>query len=156
MRIQQKYKTRAVRFLEVYPLGDWRIKVYTITIKDAFVDLKTIKLVKSKLPEWLQQKENYGLETYGIATLIIHKGKEGCFAIINWWIDENMLQNHVYLASNETPDDFAVYSDKGIMTCVWEMAVLWYERNLWVKYVLKKHKQPDVESYLNKHLNADV
>ena len=87
----------------------------------------------------------YGLETYGIATLIIHKGKEGCFAIINWWIDENMLQNHVYLARNETPDDFAVYSDKGIMTCVWEMAVLWYE-----------HKQPDVESYLNKHLNADV
>lgn len=156
IQIKNKYQQRPVRFLEVYQIGEWQVKIYTMSIKDTFVSTYTIQLAKKNLQEWLSAKNNYALETYNIATLILHQGKEGCFAVINWWIDENMLQQFVYLARNENPTEFSIYSDKGIITCVWEMAVLWFERNLWIKYILKNNKKPDFKSYLNKHLNADV
>ncbi len=156
MQFKNKYQQRPVRFLEIYQQDDWQIKIYLISTKETFVNSKTIELAKQLLPLWLSNKDNYALDTYNIATLILHQGKEGCFAIINWWIDENMLQNHVYLATNEHPSEFAIYSDKGIITCVWEMAILWFERNLWIKYVMKKPKNPDFKTYLSKHLNADI
>ena len=151
-----RYTQRPVRFLEVIQQDDWQIKIYLMSTKDTSVDEQTIQLAKSQLPTWLLNANNYPLETYNIATLILHQGKEGCFAIINWWIDENMMQNHVYLATNEHPTEFVIYSDKGIITCVWEMAILWYERNMWIKYVLKRPKKPDFKMYLNKHLNSFV
>ncbi len=85
----------------------------------------------------------------------MHEGKEGVFAIINWWIDENMLQNFVYLKKyNE--QEFQLFSQDGICTCVWEMAVWWHERNAWVKHILCKHDRPDFQDYLNDQLNTDI
>ena len=43
-----------------------------------------------------------------------------------------------------------------LMDCVWEMAILWHERNAWVKHVLMKNENPDFEGYLNEQLNQDI
>jgi hypothetical protein len=129
--------------------------MYSISVRHILVDAQNIENAKQLLPIWLQESKLYSLETYKVATLILHEGKEGCFAIINWWIDENMLQQFVYLTTNEQPSDFRLYSNNGIFTCVWEMAVLWFERNAWIEHVLKKAANPDFESYLNAQLNED-
>jgi hypothetical protein len=156
MKIFSRYKTRPIRFLEIYAFQDWKIKMYSISIKHRLVDAQNIENAKQLLPVWLQDSKIYPLETYKIATLILHEGKEGCFAIVNWWIDENMLQQFVYLAKNEQPTEFKLYSNNGIFTCVWEMEVLWFEKNAWVKNILMKADNPDVDAYLNEHLNVDV
>lgn len=154
--IQKNYKTRPVRFMELYQHGDWMVKIYSISVKHEVVDHHWIEQAKHSLETWLKQADSYQLDTYKTATLILHEGKEGCFAILCWWIDENMLQLFVYLANDAQPDNFILYSDKGIITCVWEMAVLWFERNAWVEHVLMKADKPDIESYLNTVLNEDV
>ncbi len=154
--IKENYKKRPVRFLEIYKHGDWQIKIYSISAKNEFVQPTTVDFAKRDVGKWLNSSTIYPLDTYKVATLILHEGKEGCFAIINWWIDENMLQLFVYLATNEKPDEFVLYSDKGIITCVWEMAVLWFERNAWIEHVLVKASQPDMNAYMNAQLNADV
>lgn len=156
MKIKTPYKTRPVRFLEVYQHEDWQVKIYSISVRDEFVQSATVANAKRQLTGWLQNSTIYPLDTYKIATLILHEGKEGCFAIISWWIDESMLQLFVFLATIENPTEFKLYSDKGIITCVWEMAVLWFERNAWVNHVLQKATNPDVTAYLNEHLNEDV
>ena len=125
-------------------------------MRNEFVNQQNVDFAKAQLSNWLENSNNYPLENYKIATLILHEGKEGCFAIINWWIDENMMQLYVYLANNENTSHFELYSDKGIITCVWEMAVLWFERNAWVKHVLMNTATPDFEKYLAEHLNEDV
>jgi hypothetical protein len=150
------YKPRPIRFLENYQHNDWQIKTYSISIHNEFVKQENVENAKTYLTEWFQKTDNYPLENYKIATLIIHEFKGGCYAIINWWIDENMLQQFVYLATNEKPSEFILYSDKGIITCVWEMAVLWFERNAWVENVLMNERQPDFKNYLQQHFNADV
>lgn len=155
MNIRSAYQTRPIRFVELYHINNWIVKIYSISLRREHVDTAFIDYAKQNLSHWLEQVTNYPLETYNIATLILHEGKEGCFAIINWWIDENMLQNHVYLSTYDEPQKFVLYSDKGIMTCVWELEVIWFERDAWIKHILMKNEKPDVESYLNEQLNLN-
>ena len=150
-----KYKTRPIRFIEIHEVLDWKIKIYSISIHQEFVDEANLITAKSKLSLWLAKSAIYDLPTYKMATLILHEGKEGIFAIINWWIDENMLQNFVYLKKlNDT--EFQLFSQDGITTCVWELAVWWHERNAWVNHVLSKYEKPDFEAYLDDQLNIDI
>lgn len=154
MKIKSSYTTRPIRFLEVYNYNDWQIKLYSISIHSEFVSKENIEKTKQQLDNWLSKSEVYDLETYKIATLILHEGKEGCFAIINWWIDENMLQNFVYLM--DVSNEYKLFSDNGITTCVWEIAIIWHERNAWVKHVLMKNENPDFQAYINEQLNQDL
>lgn len=156
MNIKSIYKPRPIRFIELYQHNDWQIKIYSISIHNEFVRKENIDIVKTYLTDWFLSAANYSLETYNIATLIIHEYKDGCYAILNWWIAENMLQQFVYLASKEKPTEFILYSDRGIITCVWEMAVLWFERNSWVEYVLKNAPTPDFNEYLQRQLNTNL
>lgn len=149
------YKKRPIRFLNIIIVGKWKIKTYSISSKDDFVDAIYLEKAKNELSKWLLLSENNSLETYNIATLILHQCKEGCFAIINWWIDENMLQHYVYLAKNEN-ENFELFSSNGIVTCVWESSIIWFERNAWMKHVLLKNEKPDFESYLQEHFNEDI
>lgn len=150
------YKPRPVRFLEVYDCQGWQIKIYSISSINNLVQEKKVVAAKQQIPTWLKAANLYELDTYKIATLILHEGKEGCFAIINWWIDATMIQHFVYLATNEKPNEFALYSHNGIITCVWELAVLWHERNAWMKHILLQSTQPNVEAYLLDVMNEDV
>ena len=156
IKINSAYKPRPVRFLEVYRHSDWLVKIYSISIRNEFVNESTIEYAKQQLSKWLHNSNCHTLDNYKLATLILHEGKEGCFAIINWWVDENMLQHFVYLAKNEEPTSFELYSDNGIIVCVWEMAVLWFERNAWVENILMQASDPDVNAYLNTQLNGDI
>lgn len=155
MKIVQGYKSRSIRFIELYQHSDWIIKTYSICKDKEIVEKSLLELAKFNLKKWLKNATNYPLATYKIATLILHECKEGCFAIINWWIDENMLQTHVYLLKKDKPKLFKKYSHKGIFTCVWELEVLWFERNNWIKYVLQNVSNPDYTSYLEQQLNKD-
>ena len=151
------YQTRPIRFLGLEKHGDWTIKVYSISSKNEYADERLIASAKANIPQWLKNVAIAQLPSYHVATLIIHEGREACFAIISCWVDENMLQLFAYLASPTNPEEYQLVSDKGIVSCVWEMAVLWFERNAWVKYVLQQPDHPDaLIHYLQQHLNEDV
>ncbi|MBL0355910.1 MAG: hypothetical protein IPP72_03055 [Chitinophagaceae bacterium] len=150
-----EYKIRPIRFLKIIEHDEWKVKLYSISCKSEKVSDESVFHAVSNLSHWLVKSKIYPLDTYKIATLIIHEWRGGCFAVINWWIDQNMLQQFVYLATNKKPTKFKLYSDRGIMTCVWELAVLWFERNAWVKHVLCKSENPDIDAYLIEQLNGD-
>lgn len=152
--ITHPFKPRLISFIEVFNCNDWKIKLYTITYDSAAVSTETINTVKSHLDKWLLKSQDYNLPTYKIATLIIHKWKGGHFVIIKWWIGENMMQILVFLATNKEPSNFKLYSDKGIVTCVWELEILWFERNAWVEEVLRKQiTESNIQNYLQINLN---
>ena len=154
MKTTTTFKTRPICFVEVFNCNNWKIKCYTITYNAEVVSPKIIDTVKLNLGEWLLKSQDYNLPTYNIATLIIHKWRGGYFAIISWWTDENMLQLLVYLATNENPTHFKLYSDKGIVSCVWELEILWFERNAWVEEVLQKQlNETNINHYLQITLN---
>ena len=151
------YQTRPIRFLGLEEFGAWTVKLYSISTKNEYADEKRIQAAKDRVPEWLLQAELTGLPYYKVATLIIHEGRDGCFAIISWWTGENMLQLFAYMADEKLPNQFHLISDKGIVSCVWEIAILWFERNAWVRNVLMQPENPDaLHQYLLAQLNDDL
>ncbi len=149
------YQKRPIRFVEIFEVGQWKFKVYSISSKGELAAVKFISKAKNEVQIWIQLNETNAFKKHGFGTLILHEFSGGCFAIINWWIDENMLQHYVYLTKNES-EPFQLFSSNGIVTCVWESAVIWFERNAWVKHVLQNNQKPDFESYLQEQLNEDV
>lgn len=151
------YHPRPIRFLEVITLGNERIKLYSISCKNDVIDKAFINRAKAQLGEWLNNKNLTGLPVYAVSTLILHEGKEGCFAVLFWWTDENMLQLFAYYSEYTATPNFRLISDNGLVSCIWEMAVLWFERQAWVKEVLTApHSTDGLSRYLTHHLNGDV
>lgn len=150
------YQPRPIRPLGLFKHDDWTVKSYSISAKQKVVDQSHVNFAITNLSTWLKNSKNYPLPTYKVATLIVHEGREGIFTLVNWWIDENMLQNHVYFSSYDAPQKFIDYSKKGITACVWELAVIIHERAAWIDHVLKRASNPDVKGYLNSWLNDDV
>ena len=145
-----KYKNRKVDFLKVELISNWKVKIYTLTINDSFQSSVLLEAAIIEAAQWLKKSKSTNLKTYRIATLILHEAREGIFSIINWWTDESMLQNFVFFTPyNCNPIIFKLYSDKGIISCVWELAVFWHERNAWINHVLKNPDNPNFEDYLN-------
>lgn len=151
----QQYQKRPVRFLGIDECNGWRVKIYSISVRSQVVNTTLTENAKQYLSQWLEnisEKDDH----INIATLILHEGNEGNFAIVSRWTGENMMQIHVYFSSEENSNSFSFFSGNGIVTCVWEMAVLWFERNAWVEHVLQKSAKPDYEKYLSQQMNADI
>lgn len=156
MKITSNYQPRPIRFVEVFEEQNISFKFYSISNRNEVAAQENKKAVKQKALAWHQEMETQGLNTYRTAILMVHEVKEGLMGICSRWIDENMLQTHVYLQDLNQPEIFHPFSQNGINTCVWELAVLWHERNAWVKYILMQNEKPDMEAYLNEQLNTTL
>jgi len=148
----EQFEKRAVSYLGLHEFNDWKFKIYSLKYDETRVIPGIEKIIKSKLPNWVKEKVQINsFPNYKIGTVIIHEAKDSILTIVNWWVYENVIQNHVYLSEFDSPNNIEDYSNKGVQFCVWEMSILWYERNLWVESILKKSKKPDWESYLKNH-----
>ncbi|MFM9984263.1 MAG: hypothetical protein ACKVOK_03475 [Flavobacteriales bacterium] len=151
------YKPRSIRFLGIEKHDAWSVKVYSISNRREYISSDTLKEIRAHIPLWFELARKQTEHTYAVATLIAHEGREGNFAILSWWTEENMLRLYAYLAKTENTGKYELISDKGIVTCIWEMAVLWFERNAWVKFVLQDPDNPNsIHNYLEQHLNDDI
>ncbi len=149
------YSERTIQFVKVDTHENWRIKVYTITRQNSSIDALTWVQIKSHLTGWLEKCHAYKLPVYQIATMIVHAGVDACYVLINWWTGENMLQNYVYIKKDQDAD-FSLYSGDGMTACVWELAVIWHERNAWIKHILMQPEHPQFEQYLlDTHISVE-
>ncbi len=142
------YKARNIEYNELLKVNDWFIKVYTITKHDTFNDAKFYEDVKLQIPKWITLKNGFNHNHNNIGFLILHRGTEGIFSLINWWIGDNMLNTHIFKTDYNQPISFDKISGDGLAPCVWELEIINHERVAWTNHVLKKAPQPDFESYL--------
>lgn len=149
------YQPRKVEIRGLVKINDWNIKIYTITFRDNFESETVLDNAIGKLSEWLKKSKILGLETYQIAFLIVHGGRDGVWTLLNWWIGENMLQSVTFYTSFDDATQFEETPQTGGMACVWELEVIDFERKMWIEYILKKSDKPDFTGYLYKHLNGN-
>ena len=147
------FQKRPIHYIGLKEINDWTFKCYTITAENKMVSAGQINLVISNIPNWVKKTNWVEMVNYKVGVLIIHEGREGTFAIVFWWVDENMLQLFAYLASENSPENFELISDKGIVSCVWELEVIWFERNAWVQEVMMQNENGgSIKNYLSKNL----
>jgi len=155
IRLQESYKLRSIRYIELFEELDWRLKVYGISYKDELPNPHLIEIGKDIARQRLPQP-SITENRYGIGFLCIHEARDANFFLLEWWSDENALNHHIYTSSFDSPTEIKEITLEGPNICVWELRLLCYERQAWLDNVLANPKGPDLESYLNFCLNENV
>lgn len=141
---QARYAPRPRRFLGALPRKDWRIKRYAIWREDAVFDDARfdagVRMAARALPE-----PAIAPGRPGAAILILHQGVTADYVVLAWWDSDNELPLHVWVRTPDEADWRPAGERESI--CVWDLEVLWGERERYVRHVLAA-ETPDIEAYL--------
>lgn len=142
-----KYQQRAVSFLGTQAIGQAQLKMYYLASE---------KQAKTPIPEPERQRQwvAQGLDEadfpgeHHIGFAIIHAADDGDYLLISTWCDANMLRHRVFTIDNE--NRLQPLDGTKIIACVWELAVMFYERNCWIEQVMttEKLEEANVQRYL--------
>lgn len=152
--LEAPYKPRHVRFIRREEVRGWELKLYGIALngKDpdpAFVEA-TRDLAASLLPQPPGADDRYGV---GFATA--HDATSVYIALIYWWQSENELHQRIYVSPKGDPISLQ-HVENQPAGCVWELAIVDFERRAWIEDVLASPNGPDLERYLERRLDEDV
>lgn len=151
----EAYRPRPVIFLEIWPYAGWRMKVYGIAYgrprPDAVLVDAAKRIAEARLPLPAESDTRYGVGFIGV-----HQGRGSTFVFVDWWAEENELYHHVYVAPNDHPSSLEYRTPSGLTACVWDLAVMSFERQAWVEHVLANPAGPDIEAYLRHRMEGEV
>ncbi|MEM1327163.1 MAG: hypothetical protein AAGI23_14470 [Bacteroidota bacterium] len=142
------YRNRSIAFQQAEQIGDWHVKIYTISHQSSFAANKTLQEAIKQLPDWLKAVDDsciWALHRLGF--LIVHEGEDGIWILLYWWMNGEMLGNYLYIANISAPTQIKASPYPYGLVCVWELEVVQHERTAWVRHLLKEG-EADVEGYL--------
>lgn len=148
------YKPRPIRFVELWNMSDWNIKIYRIYESEEIWNDAYESIAKQIASDEMQKLAG-NAEVHKIGFLTIHLASMFNQIIFDYWARENELRHLVYKANADAPTSFENITASGEAFCVWELKVIGHERKAWIKYVLKKSEGPDWESYFGAMLDGE-
>ena len=149
------YKPRPIRFLDLWSVDNWRIKLYGIAYAREHPQAALVAAARQVATEQLRSLPNT-LQHYHVGFLGVHDGRTSNFVFLDYWAEENELYHHVFVSPSDDPARLAYVTPTGLSACVWDLHLQAFEREAWVVHVLQRTGAPDFEGYLAATLNADV
>jgi len=150
------YTPRRIRTHGIREANAWRIKLYSIVHDGRPPDWSVfepgISLAFETLPTPAKAAGRPGL-----GFLIAHAGREIWYTVLCWWDRENELPIRVWVAE---PDSSGIpqWRDArgGESVCVWDLDVIWHERQAYVETLLSSQTGLDAEADYIKRVHADA
>lgn len=155
IELGEPYAPRPIRDLGLWTLQDFRMKAYGIAYRRASPRPGLVAAARAVAARCLAEHAGGG-NHYGVGYVGVHDGRGAAFVFVDWWVDENELHHHVFVAPAETPEMLAERTASGLSACVWGLAVIAHERQAWLDTVLCGKPGPDVDAYLLRRLDAEV
>lgn len=149
------YEQRTVRFVEVCKHAHWRIKVYAVLADGREYDAALINAAKERVLPDLPRDDNEWRD-HGAAILIVHYGEGAEWVLLDWWVEGCILRQRQYRALINQSDGLEDITEAGVVSCVWELPVLWFERRAWIDAMMRKQGDHDLETYLTTVLDGVV
>ena len=149
------YQPRPVRFLELWRVEAWRIKLYGIAYRGEHPRPALVEAARTAAEEQLRRVPD-AMQHYGVGFLGIHDGRTSNFVFLDFWAEENELHHHVFVSPTDQPARLVYATPSGICACVWDLRLQAFECEAWLTHVLDRAGSPDFEGYLASTLNADV
>jgi hypothetical protein len=154
VRVEPRYQPRHARFIRLETLGDWRLKVYGLSLlgRPARPELieATVELAAAVLP-----RPALAEDRYGAAFAIAHDAATASIGLVYFWQSANELHQRCYAGPLETPRAMTPLPHPAA-GCVWEMAIIGFERQAWLDEVLASADGGSIDRYLARRLDADV
>jgi len=141
-RPDEPFASRPTSFLGLLEKDGWRIKSWFIHHPAATPDMGRFELVVEEAVAALPRPAATA-QRPGVAVLIAHQGKAVDYLVLAWWDNFNELPTRIWV------DDGLGWraARESESFCVWDLEVLWRERQLYVTHVLGPDK-PDLDGYL--------
>jgi len=137
------YEPRPVVYYGVEELGGWQVKVYGIAA--AAAEPRNELLDAARARAWEVLSGSSEKRDLSAAFLVVHDARPACFALVYWWDGVDLCQR-IFRAPLDQPKRLEPF-ENGQVGCVWELAVVAFEREAWVRHVLQPRK-PDLTRYL--------
>ena len=134
-----------VRAHGVRALGAWRLKSYSISYDGSPADWSQFELGIALACESLPQPA-VTAERPGLGVVIAHAGRDALYVVLGWWDRENELPVRVFIAYRDDGDALVWRGARdGESFCVWDLEVLWFEREAYVSTLLADWEQGAAE-----------
>jgi hypothetical protein len=147
VEMSEAYAARSIRYLELWEEADWRIKAYGIAYRRAEPQPTLVaaarELALRSLPRPGRTASRYGLAFAGV-----HEGRGVNLVFVDWWAEENELRHRVFMSAPTTPAVFEEATAAGMAGCIWDLAVIDFERRAWVATMLLDPRHANPEAYL--------
>jgi hypothetical protein len=154
VEVVEPYGLRPVSALGTWRCGDWRIKKYTIAYRREAARQELIEAAEAAAARILPTPAATPVR-YGVGFLGVHDGRGGNFVFVDWWEQENELHHHVLFSTATDPGSLRSPTPADPIACVWDLGVVAYEREAWVRHVLAADV-PDLDAYLEDQLDGEI
>jgi hypothetical protein len=152
--LSEPYAPRPIRFLELREHADWRIKLSSITDGDepfgrgSYDQALTLALSELPRPTAAQHRP-------GVGFAILHQGRCWHYLVLAWWDNENELPQRIWVRERDDPNARWRRAEANQSICVWDLQVIWFEREQYVKHVLSSRERLDIDGYMHARLKAE-
>lgn len=138
------YAPRKIAFHGLRQPRDWQLKLYSIVFGSTPIEWDDfapgLSMAEAMLPE-----PNADRGRPGVGFLIAHRGPIARYIILGWWDRENEVPLRVLVRSEDSRQWHPATDGESV--CVWDLEVVWAERNAYVATMLKT-ETPDLPGYL--------
>jgi len=143
------WKPRPLTFYGVEELGGWQTKVYGIAARGEEPRPALVTAARGRARRVLATRR--GDHDTSAAFLVVHDARPACFVLVHWWDGVDLCQR-IFRAPLDEPGALSPL-ETGAIGCVWELAVVAFEREVWVRHVLER-AEPDMAGYLADRLGS--
>ncbi len=137
------YEPHPLRFLGVETIRDYQIKVYALRRADQKFDRQRFADGEQLAAATLPQPAILDDERPGVGFLLLHQAGSMDYLILCRWDRQNELPTHVFVADDT---GWRPAADQESF-CVWDLRVIWWEREAYVATVLAEQAD-GVDQYL--------
>ena len=150
------YAPRRIRSHGIREVAGWRLKLYSVVLDGAAPDWgvfePSIVSVEAALPSPAVVAGRPGL-----GFLIAHTGRGMWYTVLCWWDRENELPIRVWVAEQDGGPPRWRPAQGSESVCVWDLDVIWHERQAWVRTLLAEHPARDADqAYLSDVVERDA
>jgi len=153
MQLKEPYNPRSITALEPFSSKGWQLKLYSILYADKQLDADLLSAAKNTALAFLPQPA-VTRNHYGAGFITVHQGKSYDFVTVAYWTYDTELHHQTYMRPSSASERLELLTGE-LSTDVWDLRVLAFERDAWVKTILQA-STPDLEAYLNTQLNETL
>lgn len=154
IELRAPHRPRPIRFGGRHDVAGWRLKLYGIATPGNEPRAALVDAALATAADALPQPPE-AADRYGVGFVVVHDAADFGFVLVDWWYGENEIHQRLFSASLDEPAALRPHFNEAI-GCVWELAVVDFERRAWLEYVLANPAGPDIDAYLDARFEADI
>ena len=146
---------RSIHFLHVWTIGSWKLKAYSIRLKNRQgpVADEVLHAGFRVARQVLQEIDVTKVNQYGVGFVGIHEGTRGLFIFVDWWADRHELHHVGYYSEGKDGIDLKPCEPSDAIACIWDIRLMEFEARAWARSLMSA--EPSKEQYLLEVLGGD-